>query len=347
MGYLNFTDALMQAKRASQLRGTPFSTRDLFNTQSAYMSGAAERAAGERSAALAERAQTAQEKNWTDTLAQEKELAGLSRTQAREIAGMQMSAADKAANKALVGSAINTAGTLGGAYLISKALTGASDAYGGSLATQNAISQAGIGAPGAYTPATAGATLGPAAAGAAAIELGHQFITKPAVPKVAEALPGGEKEWGAIEKIGTRAGEGAVIGSAVPGVGTAAGAVTGGIIGSIETVAGGGCIIVTAATSSDSPEVNIAREYRDKFLTPETLRGYYVIAERVVPLMKNRVVKAIVKKVLVDPLIKFGKKALKNETPDLIPSIVTSLFLSLCNRFGQRAFYLRSNGEVL
>jgi len=81
MAYMTFTDALMQAKRASQLRGTPFTTADTSNLQSAYMSGAAERAAGGRSAALAEQTLAGQKRNFANTLAQERELSNASLTQ--------------------------------------------------------------------------------------------------------------------------------------------------------------------------------------------------------------------------------------------------------------------------
>ena len=52
MGYLNFTDALTQAKRNSILTGRPFSMGDYNNLQSAYMSGATARANAARSQAL-------------------------------------------------------------------------------------------------------------------------------------------------------------------------------------------------------------------------------------------------------------------------------------------------------
>jgi hypothetical protein len=109
------------------------------------------------------------------------------------------------------------------------------------------------------------------------------------------------------------AGAGAAIGSIVPGVGTAIGAGIGGLLGGIGGALGGdGCIIVTTATHPDSEEVNITRQYRDRFLDKETLRGYYVIAEKVVPLMKKYpLFKKLVKRVLVDNLIEYGRYALE------------------------------------
>jgi len=83
MAYMTFTDALMQTKRASQLRGIPFSTRDFQNLHSSYMSGAAERVSGERSAALSEKTLSSQQENFATALAQEKELSGTALTQAK------------------------------------------------------------------------------------------------------------------------------------------------------------------------------------------------------------------------------------------------------------------------
>ena len=90
MAYMTFTDALMQAKRSSQLRGTPFTTADTSNLQSAYMSGAAERAAGGRSAALSEQTLAGQQRNFANTLAQEKMLSEQSLSQTRALSAADL-----------------------------------------------------------------------------------------------------------------------------------------------------------------------------------------------------------------------------------------------------------------
>lgn len=114
---------------------------------------------------------------------------------------------------------------------------------------------------------------------------------------------------------------------------------------------GGGCIIVTACTDKHSPEVDITREYRDKYLSPEELRGYYMVAEKVVPfIQKYSIVKKIVKKFLVDNLIEYGKYTLgkTDSKPSHIVALITKGFLSLCGRIGsQRDSFVRLNGEVV
>ncbi len=111
------------------------------------------------------------------------------------------------------------------------------------------------------------------------------------------------------------------------------------------------CIIVTACTDPHSPEVQIAREYRDKHMDLDQIRGYYMIAEKVVPLIKQSdLFKKIVKRVLVDSLVDYGKSALgKQEAkPRLFSTMVSRAFLWLCGKIGKtRETFVRCNGEVV
>jgi len=110
-----------------------------------------------------------------------------------------------------------------------------------------------------------------------------------------------------------------------------------------------GCIIVTACTSPDSPEVNLTREYRDKFMSPEQLRGYYMLAEKIVPsIEKSPKLKAFIKKYLVDNLIEYGAFALgkANQTSPKA-ELVAKAFLGLCRMVGRtRKQFVRANGEA-
>jgi len=112
-----------------------------------------------------------------------------------------------------------------------------------------------------------------------------------------------------------------------------------------------GCIIVTACTDPHSPEVEIAREYRDKCMDLDQIRGYYMIAEKVVPLIKRSgIFKGIVKKVLVDSLVDYGRHALgkQERKPRLLSRIVSEGFLWLCRKVGKtRETFVRVNGEVV
>jgi len=111
------------------------------------------------------------------------------------------------------------------------------------------------------------------------------------------------------------------------------------------------CIIITACTSPDSYEVKIAREFRDKKMTEEQVRGYYIFAELLVPVIeKSDELKEYTKKYLVDRLVDFGEWALgkKQNKPSQISCIVTLSFLNMCKDIGiQRTSYVRNNGEVV
>lgn len=157
-------------------------------------------------------------------------------------------------------------------------------------------------------------------------------------------LLAGEKPGRAVSSgAGTAAG--AYIGSLFPGVGTVVGAILGNVVGSLF----GGCIIISAVHGKDSEEVDIARRFRDTFLDLPTLRGYYFIADRVVPLMELYPdFKQHIKTTLVDRLIRFGRAFFADKRPSNTDICTTINFLTLCRYFGlQMAAYRRSNGEVI
>jgi len=186
----------------------------------------------------------------------------------------------------------------------------------------------------------AGAKAAAPYAGAGAIEL----VRKPAREWAGEQIGTSAKP---VVQIGARAGQGLLIGGPV-GAGIGAG------VGVLESLVGKdilpSCIIITAATSPYSYEVDLARIFRDEFLGPITLRGYYIIADKVVPLIrKSALFKKIVKKHLIDHLIKYGEWVLGvTKRQPYKSTAITRNFLRLCRFFGSfKSFYIRSNGEIL
>ncbi len=98
-----------------------------------------------------------------------------------------------------------------------------------------------------------------------------------------------------------------------------------------------GCIIISACTSPDSYEVEIARKYRDRYMTLVELTGYYALCPHVAPLIhKYPMVKKIVKKVLVDRLVDYGawKLGLKDKMKYRTSGAVKTMFLGLCRLIG-------------
>lgn len=111
---------------------------------------------------------------------------------------------------------------------------------------------------------------------------------------------------------------------------------TGGLFGGGGFL-GLGCIIISACTSPYSYEVNIARQYRDHYLGPITLAGYYALSHKIAPLiLKSRAIKALVKNHLVDNLTDYFEWFLGYRTKrQLVRSrFVTKNFLRLCKILG-------------
>jgi hypothetical protein len=156
---------------------------------------------------------------------------------------------------------------------------------------------------------------------------------------------GGERE----RSIG-----GGIVGGAAAGamVGGPVGAVIGGIVGGVSQLFGGdgGCIIVSCCHGRDSEEVNITREYRDKFMDKESIRGYYRLADVVVPQMEaDPMFKKWVKREIVDNLIEYGKRELGySDKCGLDAEAVSMAFLQACKDAGAGLeSYTRNNGEVV
>ena len=157
---------------------------------------------------------------------------------------------------------------------------------------------------------------------------------------------GGKKEWNTVGGALSGAASGFVTSGFNP-VGALVGLVSG-AVGSRNKV---GCIIVTACTDKNSYEVKITREFRDKYMDNMSLRGYYMIAEQIVPLIqKYGWFKKFIKRNLVDRLVDVGEYVLgkKEEKPKILSRIVTWSFLKMCRITGAtRREFVRCTGEAI
>jgi hypothetical protein len=89
---------------------------------------------------------------------------------------------------------------------------------------------------------------------------------------------------------------------------------------------------------------------RDMFLTPGQLRGYYWLAEKLVPRMqKSDSLCKYMKKHLVDHLIRYGeyKLDLTEKKPSIMDRVTSNIFLAVIKTIGFAIpKYVRINGEV-
>lgn len=161
---------------------------------------------------------------------------------------------------------------------------------------------------------------------------------------------GGEKTERMAASTGMGMAGGALAGAAYGSIGGLPGALVGAVVGGIIGAVGGSCIIVTACHGKDSPEVAITREYRDRFMDKDQIRGYYMIAEKIVPLMKeSEELTELIKLTLIDKLIEYGKFKLGMKSAISLDAIeIAESFLKLCKITGQSVTeFTRSNGEVI
>lgn len=214
-----------------------------------------------------------------------------------------------------------------------------SPAMEGTAAASGSAGSAGAASSGAGSAGSAGSaatTIGSAAQGAA-VYYGGLKLSQEAGSLIGGAIGvGGEKE--------RKVAGGAIYGAAVGGP---VGAVVGGVLSWAETEI---CIIVTACTDRHSYEVEIAREYRDKFMTHNHLRGYYALAEKIVPRLEaSDRARKLVKKHLVDRLVDYGEYKLgkKRAKPKALSYLISKGFLGVCEAVGCiLPIYIRQNGEV-
>jgi hypothetical protein len=193
--------------------------------------------------------------------------------------------------------------------------------------------------------------MGPAGFGAMGSSILGATGVRDDVGKALLLGEGGKNEQDIAGGVAGGAAAGAAAGTFVfPGVGTAVGGILGGVVGGVSAAFEDDCIIVTCCHGRHSEQVQIAREYRDNFMTPRKIRGYYVMAEKVVPFMKrHRTAKHIIASQLVARLVRYGRSMLKKTTepPSMTDTLVTASFLGLCSAFGTCVRqYVRATGEV-
>lgn len=139
------------------------------------------------------------------------------------------------------------------------------------------------------------------------------------------------------------------------GVGGLLGYLTGGPVGGIIGAVGGGlgvglCIVLTAC-AENAEEIALAKRYRERFMSTEAKRGYYMLAEPVAARMRaDTAYCQHIRHALVLPLLRVAAHALGEG--DTYPSVedqeVAHAFLDSCEFLGRSVRqYVRQTGEVV
>ena len=110
----------------------------------------------------------------------------------------------------------------------------------------------------------------------------------------------------------------------------------------------GCCFIMLEARYGDGTMDKVVRQYRDEYMTDRNRRGYYKLAEVLVPLMRrSKVVKWLVVKTFADPLVSYGKYHYGQNKHGVLYSPIKSFWMGVFDILGGETEFIRENGEVV
>jgi hypothetical protein len=115
--------------------------------------------------------------------------------------------------------------------------------------------------------------------------------------------------------------------------------------------AGGGagcCFIMLEARYGDGTMDAVVRRYRDEHITYRNKRGYYKLAEVLVPLMReSKLFKFLVAKTFADPLVSYGKWHYGQNKHGWIFKPVQKFWMKVFNVLGTDTKFIRENGQTV
>lgn len=111
---------------------------------------------------------------------------------------------------------------------------------------------------------------------------------------------------------------------------------------------GGCCFIFLEARYGNGTMDKVVRRFRDEHMTTKNKRGYYKLSEVLVPLMrKSKVAKFLVRLMITDPLISYGKYHYGEGKIGVIFTPIKNFWLSAFNYLGDEHEFIRENGETV
>jgi hypothetical protein len=111
---------------------------------------------------------------------------------------------------------------------------------------------------------------------------------------------------------------------------------------------GGCCFIFLEARYGTGAMDTVVRKYRDENMTPRNRRGYYKLAEVLVPSMrKSKTVKFLVRALLTDPLVSYGKWHYGHGGIGFVFLPLVKFWLGAFDVLGGDTEFLRESGEFV
>ena len=108
------------------------------------------------------------------------------------------------------------------------------------------------------------------------------------------------------------------------------------------------CFIMLEARYGNGTMDEVVRRYRDEYMTDRNRRGYYKLAEVLVPLMrKSKIIKWVVTKTFADPLVSYGKYYYGENKHGIVFTPVKTFWMKVFDILGGKTEFIRENGEVV
>jgi hypothetical protein len=108
------------------------------------------------------------------------------------------------------------------------------------------------------------------------------------------------------------------------------------------------CFIMLEARYGNGVMDEVVRRYRDEFVNDRNKRGYYKLAEVLVPLMREYVfVKYLVIYLFANPLVYYGKWHYGHNKWGWVFKPVKNFWMNIFNTLGNDTKFIRENGEVI
>ncbi len=108
------------------------------------------------------------------------------------------------------------------------------------------------------------------------------------------------------------------------------------------------CFIFLEARYGDGTMDSVVRRYRDEHMTEKNRRGYYRLAEVLVPMMRaSKVVKQLVRLTMTSPMVSYGKWHYTRKGIGWAFKPVAAAWLSLFDFLGGECAFIRENGEIV
>jgi len=110
----------------------------------------------------------------------------------------------------------------------------------------------------------------------------------------------------------------------------------------------GCCFIFLEARYGNGVMDKVVRRYRDENMTERNRRGYYKVAEVLVPLMrKSKLAKFLVRVLMTDPLVAYGKYYYGEGQSGIIFAPLKTFWLSVFEVVGGECEFVRETGETV